>query len=54
MITHLKLNDFTLVEFSMGGGEIARYFGKYGSRAWTPTVHGGGMPGRQVSRQLES
>ena len=24
----LKLEDFTLVGFSMGGGEIARYFGK--------------------------
>jgi non-heme chloroperoxidase len=32
LITHLKLRDFTLVGFSMGGGEIARYFGKYGSR----------------------
>ena len=29
LITHLKLQDFALVGFSMGGGEIARYFGKY-------------------------
>ena len=28
LTTQLKLQDFTLVGFSMGGGEIARYFGK--------------------------
>jgi non-heme chloroperoxidase len=33
LIAYLKLQDFTLVGFSMGGGEIARYFGKYGSKA---------------------
>jgi pimeloyl-ACP methyl ester carboxylesterase len=33
LITHLKLQDFTLVGFSMGGGgEVARYFGRYGSK----------------------
>jgi non-heme chloroperoxidase len=32
LITHLKLRDFTLVGFSMGGGEVARYLGKYGSK----------------------
>lgn len=31
LITHLELEDFALVGFSMGGGEVARYFGKYGS-----------------------
>src|ERR1700684_528327 len=31
LVTHLKLRDFTLVVFSMGGGEVARYLGKYGS-----------------------
>ena len=27
----LELNDAALVGFSMGGGEVARYFGQYGS-----------------------
>jgi pimeloyl-ACP methyl ester carboxylesterase len=31
LITDLDLQDVTLVGFSMGGGEVARYFGKYGS-----------------------
>ena len=29
LVTQLKLRDFALVGFSMGGGEVARYFGKY-------------------------
>jgi non-heme chloroperoxidase len=32
LVTHLKLHDFALVGFSMGGGEVARYLGKYGSK----------------------
>src|SRR6478736_8923081 len=32
LVTHLKLHDYSLVGFSMGGGEIARYFGKHGSK----------------------
>src|SRR5215472_380691 len=28
LVTHLELKDFFLVGFSMGGGEIARYFGR--------------------------
>jgi non-heme chloroperoxidase len=32
LVTQLKLHDFTLVGFSMGGGEVARYIGKYGSK----------------------
>jgi non-heme chloroperoxidase len=44
LITELKLRDFTLVGFSMGGGEIARYFGKYGSKGVSKTVIIGGVP----------
>ncbi len=32
LITKLDLRDATLVGFSMGGGEVARYLGKYGSK----------------------
>ncbi|MGA2787283.1 MAG: alpha/beta hydrolase [Verrucomicrobiota bacterium] len=31
LITKLDLRDVTLAGFSMGGGEVARYLGKYGS-----------------------
>jgi pimeloyl-ACP methyl ester carboxylesterase len=31
LITHLNLSQVILVGFSMGGGEIARYIGKYGN-----------------------
>ena len=44
LITHLKLQDFTLVGFSMGGGEIARYFGKYGPNGASKAVIIGGIP----------
>jgi pimeloyl-ACP methyl ester carboxylesterase len=32
LITQLDLSDVTLVGFSMGGGEVARYLGTYGSK----------------------
>jgi non-heme chloroperoxidase len=32
VVTKLELRDFALVGFSMGGGEVARYLGKYGSK----------------------
>jgi pimeloyl-ACP methyl ester carboxylesterase len=38
LVTELKLRDFTLVGFSMGGGEVARYFGKYGSNGVSKAV----------------
>src|SRR5713226_8865268 len=38
LIAHLKLRDFTLVGFSMGGGEVARYIGKYGSKGVSKAV----------------
>jgi len=44
LITHLKLSNFALVGFSMGGGEVARYIGKYGSKSVTKAVIIGGIP----------
>src|SRR5579864_3346397 len=44
LVTHLKLRDFALVGFSMGGGEVARYLGKYGSKDVTKAVIIGGVP----------
>ncbi|HZP23744.1 MAG TPA: alpha/beta hydrolase [Terriglobales bacterium] len=44
LIEHLHLHDFALVGFSMGGGEVARYIGKYGSQDVTRAVLIGGIP----------
>ena len=44
LVTHLKLRDFALVGFSMGGGEVARYIGKYGSKGVSKAVIIGGIP----------
>src|SRR5450759_1417674 len=44
LVTHLKLRDFALVGFSMGGGEVARYLGKYGSKDVSKAVIIGGVP----------
>ena len=44
LVTHLKLRDFTLVGFSMGGGEVARYLGKYGSNGVRKAVFIGSVP----------
>jgi non-heme chloroperoxidase len=44
VITHLKLDNFALVGFSMGGGEVARYFGKYGSKGVSKAVFIGSVP----------
>src|SRR5437879_711964 len=38
LVTQLELRDFSLVGFSMGGGEVARYFGKYGSTGVSKAV----------------
>ena len=35
LMARLDLKDVTLVGFSMGGGEVARYLGKYGSKRVT-------------------
>jgi non-heme chloroperoxidase len=44
LITHLELREFALVGFSMGGGEVARYIGKYGSKGVTKAVIISGVP----------
>src|ERR1700731_3001408 len=44
LVTQLKLRDFTLVGFSMGGGEVARYIGKYGSEGVSKAVILAGVP----------
>jgi non-heme chloroperoxidase len=44
LVTHLKLRDFALVGFSMGGGEVARYLGKYGSKGVGKAVFISGVP----------
>jgi non-heme chloroperoxidase len=44
LVVQLKLRDFTLVGFSMGGGEVARYFGKYGSKGVSSAVIIAGVP----------
>jgi non-heme chloroperoxidase len=44
LIRHLNLHDFALVGFSMGGGEVARYIGKHGSKGVSRAVIVGGIP----------
>jgi non-heme chloroperoxidase len=44
LIAHLGLHDFALVGFSMGGGEVARYIGKYGSKGVSKAVILSGVP----------
>jgi non-heme chloroperoxidase len=44
LVTTLELRDFALVGFSMGGGEVARYLGKYGSDGVRKAVILAGVP----------
>jgi len=44
LIAHLELREFALVGFSMGGGEVARYLGKYGSKGVRKGVIVSGVP----------
>lgn len=44
LVTQLKLRDFSVVGFSMGGGEVARYIGKYGTKGLSKAVIISGIP----------
>src|ERR1700694_5089085 len=44
LVSHLELLDCALVGFSMGGGEVARYLGKYGSKGVSKAVIISGVP----------
>src|SRR5271157_3463796 len=44
IVTQLELREFALVGFSMGGGEIARYMGKYGSEDVSKAVFISSVP----------
>lgn len=44
LITHLDLHDVTLVGFSMGGGEVSRYIGTYGTDRVSRAVLAGAVP----------
>ncbi|HEV2499290.1 MAG TPA: alpha/beta hydrolase [Terriglobia bacterium] len=44
LVAHLELREFALVGFSMGGGEVARYLGKYGSKGVSKAVIISGVP----------
>ena len=44
LVTQLELRDFALAGFSMGGGEVARYIGKYGTKDVSKAVIIGGVP----------
>src|ERR1700720_3666030 len=44
LIAHFELRDFFLVGFSMGGGKVARYLGKYGSKGVSKAVIISGVP----------
>lgn len=44
LVTKLELRDFALAGFSMGGGEVVRYIGKYGSKGVRKAVILSGVP----------
>ncbi len=44
LLTKLDLRDAALVGFSMGGGEVARYFGAYGSERVSKAVFMAAVP----------
>ena len=44
LMTHLDLRDAVLAGFSMGGGEVARYLGRYGSERVSKAMLLGAVP----------
>jgi non-heme chloroperoxidase len=44
LVTHLGLHDFALAGFSMGGGEVARYIGRYGTKDVSKAVFISSVP----------
>ena len=44
VVTRLRLRDFALAGFSMGGGEVARYIGKYGTTGVAKAVFISAIP----------
>ncbi len=44
LLAELDLNDVTLIGFSMGGGEVARYLGAYGSDRVRSAVFASAVP----------
>ena len=44
LLTHLDLHDATLVGFSMGGGEVARYIARYGTARVAKAVFASAVP----------
>jgi pimeloyl-ACP methyl ester carboxylesterase len=44
LLAELDLNDVTLVGFSMGGGEVARYFTQYGAERLHSVVFASAVP----------
>ncbi|MGH1287310.1 alpha/beta fold hydrolase [Bacillus toyonensis] len=44
LLEQLELQNVTLVGFSMGGGEVARYIGKYGTNRVKKAVFAGAVP----------
>lgn len=44
LVTQLGLHNFALAGFSMGGGEVARYIGRYGSKGVTKAVFISSVP----------